>query len=121
MKANIHRIITLLLPVTISITSCKKDFIELSDPTRLYTGNYINNSESLKGAVTAAYGTLMPIYNNGQSGFQLFGDVASDNATTQTGGVGTHVVDLFIFDPSFASFSSFWNLSYKSIAECNIV
>lgn len=121
MKQNIKRLVVYLLPLTIAATGCKKSFTELSDPTRMNTADYITTAESLNGAVTAAYGTLQPIYNNGQAGLQLYGDVVSDNATTQSGGIGTHVVDRFIFDPSFSGFSSFWNLCYRSIAQCNIV
>lgn len=121
MERDINRFIKYALPLLIAVSGCNKSFIERSDPTRVNTADYINNQSSLDGAVTATYGTLQPIYNGGAAGFQLFGEVASDNSTTQTGGIGAHVLDRFIFDPSFSAFSQFWNLSYKSIAQANIV
>lgn len=121
MKRNISRLIAIILPLALAITGCKKSFLDRSDPTRLNSADYINSPVSLKGAVTAAYGTLQPVYNNGQNGFQLFGDVVSDNSTTQTGGSGTHVIDRFIFDASHIAFSQFWNISYRSIAVCNTI
>src|SRR2546428_8452710 len=119
MKNNMSRFLVYLLPLAIAVAGCKESFIDVSDPTRLNSSDYINNAESFKGAVTAAYGTLQPVYNS--NSIQLFGDVVSDNATTQTGGAGYHVADRFIFDSSFLGFSTFWNLSYRSIAQCNIV
>jgi len=121
MKKNIVTVMALFLPFTLTFTGCKKDFIDRSDPTRLYAGDAVNSVASLNSAVTAAYGTLMPSYNNGQNGIQLFGDVASDNTTTQIGGTGSQIVDRFIFDASYIGFSQFWNSAYRSIAECNII
>lgn len=112
---------TFLIPLAIAANGCQEKFIELSDPTRINSADYITNAESLKGAVTASYSTLRPIYNGEPNGIQLFGDVVSDNSTTQIGGPGNHVIDRFIFDPSHASFGAFWNASYKAIAECNMV
>jgi tetratricopeptide (TPR) repeat protein len=122
MKNNISRLVAIILPLTIAVTGCQKSFIERSDPTRLYSGDYINSVESFKGAITAAYGTLQPVYNQSAgASFQLFGDVVSDNATAQTGGPQLHLADHFTFDSSFSPLSIFWNASYRSIAECNII
>lgn len=121
MKSNISRLMTFLVPLAIAANGCQESFIELSDPTRINSADYITNAEGLKGAVTASYATLRPVYNGEPNGIQLFGDVVSDNSTTQIGGPGNHVIDRFIFDPSHASFGAFWNASYKAIAECNMV
>jgi tetratricopeptide (TPR) repeat protein len=118
MNSNNKWFIKYILVLAVASAGCKKSFIELSDPTRMNTSNYITTADGLNTAINATYGTLQPIYNGA---IQLFGDVASDNTTTQTGGVGMHVVDRFIYDASFVSFSTFWNISYRSIAQCNVV
>lgn len=121
MKNNKNRRIIGLLLLAIATTSCSEDFIDKTDPNRLPTSTYINDSESLKTGVIATYGTLMPLYNNPQTGVQVF-DVASDNASTVTsGGIGSGVIDQLTFNSAWPGFSTFWNATYKSIAECNIV
>lgn len=53
-----------------ALTGCQQDFIELSDPNKVFSGNYINDATSLKSALTADYNTLQPIYNGT---YQAFG------------------------------------------------
>ena len=101
-----------------ALAGCKRDFIELSDPNRANSGNYIKDATSLKSALTANYGTLQPIYNGV---FQAFGDVASDNSTAQIGGPAYNLLDNFTFDQTWGSFATVWNASYKSIAQSNLV
>jgi hypothetical protein len=47
-------------------SSCKKDFIDLNDPTRLVTTNGYTDSLSIVNGVTAAYSSLQDTY--GKSG-----------------------------------------------------
>ncbi|MDH7463174.1 RagB/SusD family nutrient uptake outer membrane protein [Chitinophagaceae bacterium 26-R-25] len=101
-----------------TIVGCKRDFIELSDPNRIYSDNYIKDATSLGSSVTAAYSTMLPIYN---TTFQAFGDVASDNSTTQIGGPAYNLLDAFTFDQTWGTFATMWNASYKSIAQSNLV
>ncbi|WP_276504728.1 RagB/SusD family nutrient uptake outer membrane protein [Terrimonas pollutisoli] len=101
-----------------ALAGCKRNFIELSDPNKVYSVNYIKDAVSLKSALTADYNTLQPIYNGV---FQAFGDVASDNSTAQIGGPAYNLLDGFTFDQTWASFSTIWNASYKSIAQSNLV
>lgn len=117
MKYRIKYIIICLLAIS-ALAGCKRSFIELSDPNRIYSGNYIKDAVSLKSALTANYNTLLPIYNGM---FQAFGDVASDNSTAQIGGPAYNLLDNFTFDQTWGTLSLMWNASYKSIAQSNLV
>lgn len=101
-----------------SFTGCQQDFIELSDPNKVFSGNYINDATSLKSALTADYNTLLPIYNGV---YQAFGDVVSDNSTGQIGAPSYNVLDVFTFDSTYGTFATMWNASYKSIAQSNLI
>ncbi|KFC57668.1 hypothetical protein FEM08_35520 [Flavobacterium gilvum] len=101
-----------------AFTGCQQDFIELSDPNRVFSGNYINDAASLKSALTADYNTLQPIYNGP---YQAFGDVVSDNSTGQIGAPSYNVLDTFTYDSTNGTFAVIWNASYKSIAQSNLV
>lgn len=117
MKYSTKYITICLLSIS-ALAGCKRSFIELSDPTKIYSGNYIQDATSLKSALTANYNTLQPIYNGM---FQAFGDITSDNSTGQGGGPAYSTLDNFTFNSSWGTLSAMWNASYKSIAQSNLV
>jgi hypothetical protein len=82
--------IILLMLLTIAATSCKKNFIELQDTTKISTTDLYNDANGLSLAVNAAYGTLQDIYGKGTSGLgmYLFTDVPSDNSNSLVSGRG---------------------------------
>src|SRR6478735_8783559 len=110
--------ITIGLLVISAFTGCQQDFIELSDPNKVLSGNYINDATSLKSALTADYNTLQPIYNGM---YQAFADVTSDNATAQIGGPAYNVLDTFTYDSTYGTVATMWNASYRSIAQSNLI
>jgi len=104
-------------------TSCKKDFIELHDPTKISVPDLYSDANGLGLAVTAAYATLQDIYGKGTSGtgMYLFTDVPSDNSNALVSGAGLGDFDLFTVAPENVSLATQWQALYKCIARCNAI
>jgi hypothetical protein len=115
--------ITMVLLLSMAATSCKKDFIELQDPTKIATEDLYNDANGLGLAVNAAYGTLQDIYGKGTSGtgMYLFTDVPSDNSNSLVSGAGLGDFDLFTVAPENVNLSTQWQSLYRCIARCNAI
>jgi len=115
--------ITMFLFLSIAGTSCKKDFIQLTDPTKISTTDLYSDANGLGLAVNAAYGTLQDIYGKGTSGtgMYLFTDVPSDNSNALVSGAGLGDFDLFTVAPENINLATQWQSLYKCIARCNAI
>jgi hypothetical protein len=113
----------IVIAVSVTITSCKKSFLDLSDPTRILTSNYYQDSASMSTAVIATYASLQSVYgkSGGSMGLFPYGEISSDNSTTVVDGSGIGDFEYFTLASSNPILESSWTYSYKSIALCNTV
>jgi hypothetical protein len=104
-------------------SSCKKNFIDLEDPTKISADDLYKDATGLNLAVNAAYGTLQDIYGKGSGGvgMYLFGEVPSDNSYALVSGAGLSDLEYFITAPENPNLQSMWTNIYKSIARCNAI
>ena len=107
----------------VATTSCKKSFIDLSDPTRIVTEDYYKDSLSIANAVTAAYAALQDVHgkSGGNRGIFPFSEVASDNTTAAVEGTGIGDFEFFNTTSANPILQSTWTQTYKCIARCNVV
>lgn len=63
--------------IVLSTLSCKKDFLNKTDPTRISTNVFYKDAKQVQQAVDGVYGTLQPIIN----GQWLYNELPSDNTT----------------------------------------
>ncbi len=63
--------------IVLSTLSCKKDFLDKTDPTRISTNLFYKDAKQVQQAVDGVYGTLQPIIN----GQWLYNELPSDNTT----------------------------------------
>jgi len=61
----------------VSLASCKKDYLDKTDPTKVNTDLFYQNQKQVEQAVNGVYGTLQGIANNQW----LFNELPSDNTT----------------------------------------
>ena len=104
-------------------SACKKDFIDLNDPTRLVTTNGYTDSLSIVNGVTAAYSSLQDTYgkSGANRGIFLFGEVPSDNSYTVVSGERLNEFDTFSLVSDNPRLQNMWQYSYQTIARCNII
>jgi hypothetical protein len=124
MKTFLSSIVAVLFfGMLFSITSCKKSFLDLTDPTRIETGNYYQDSSSIVVAVNACYSSLQDIYgkSTGSRGIFPYAEVTSDNSYSTVDGSGVGDFEYFSFTSSNTVLQSSWQTMYKGIARCNIV
>ena len=123
MKRNINKYIIGFIVVFATLSSsCKKSFIDLTDPTRIVTSDYYKDSASMATAVIASYSSLQDVFGGrGNKGIFPFGEVASDNSTSVVEGSGVGDFEYFTFTSSNPVVQSMWTQTYKCIARCNIV
>ena len=117
------QILLLLLVQQALFSSCKKSFIDITDPTRIATADYYNDSTSIAAAVVAAYSGLTDVYGRSGSsrGIWPFAEVASDNSTAVVDGVGVGDFELFTYTSANTLLQGSWVAAYKCIARCNLV
>jgi len=108
---------------TLGTTSCSKDFIDLSDPTRLVSTEGYTDSLSIVTGVTAAYSSLQDMYGKSGSsrGIWIYGEVASDNSYALTSGERLNEFDTFSVLSDNPRLQSQWVATYQTIARCNII
>jgi hypothetical protein len=113
----------LMLLVVLFTNACKKDFLDLEDPTRISAEDLYKDANGLNLAVNAAYGSLQDIYGKGSGGvgMYLFGEVPSDNSTAIVSGAGLSDLEFFITAPENANLSTMWTNLYRGIARCNAI
>jgi len=104
-------------------SSCKKDFLELSDPTRIETGDYYKDSASIASGVNACYSSMMDIYgrNSGARGIFPYADVTSDDTYSVVEGTGIGEFEYFNFTSSNPVLQTTWQMMYRCIARANIL
>lgn len=109
--------------VLLGSSSCQKDFLQLSDPTRISGEDLYRDANGLNLALNAAYASLQEMYGKGSSGngIYLFADVASDNSTALTSGAGLGDFETFITAPENINLQTMWNTVYRAIARCNSI
>jgi len=124
MKHTIYKTGILLFSISIIFgMGCKKNFIDLSDPTRIVTSDYYKDSASISTAVIAAYASLQDMYgkNGTNRGMFPFAEVSSDNSASVVEGSGIGDFDYFTTTSSNPLIQSMWTYCYRTIARCNIV
>ncbi|WP_167459388.1 RagB/SusD family nutrient uptake outer membrane protein [Pedobacter jejuensis] len=107
-----------LLTFSLVITSCKKSFVELTPKGIVPVNTFYNTEIDIKSALTGAYSSLRPIYNE-QYGF---GELPSDNA--QTYGESEVLYgeqDKLTWTANSANLQGAWARFYAAIAYANIV
>jgi len=103
--------------------SCKKSFIDLTDPTRIVTDQYYKDSASMSTAVIAAYSSLQDVHgkSGGNRGIFPFAEVTSDNSLSIVDGSGIGDFEFFSFTSANPVIQSMWTYSFRCIARCNVV
>jgi len=110
--------------IAIALTSCKKDFIELSPVDSYTAGNFYKTDAQFKSAVVAAFTPLGDVLVNDY----FTSEMHSDNTVYQAipGNRGTAIVQREnISDFTNTSTNDYanatWQHSYTGISRCNIV
>ncbi|MEP7110109.1 MAG: RagB/SusD family nutrient uptake outer membrane protein [Ferruginibacter sp.] len=114
--------ITLLIAAILSITSCKKDFLEIPPPSQLNSDAFYNTESDLLQALSAAYAAQRGIYTGKTSGLPpllQLEDVRSDDYAN--GNTNDDVMDLFHVDGGSEWYRWNWIDSYYAINAANTV
>jgi hypothetical protein len=101
----------------ITMNSCKKSFIELTNPSAFTEGSYYKTASDLKGGLTAAYSNLQPIYEF----WYRWAEITSDNTQGRNDGAAENQIDVFTLGSTYVSIYTSWQAYYKCIASANIV
>ena len=113
----------LLAVAGLGTSSCKKDFIDLNDPTRQASSLGYTDSLSVVTGVTAAYASLQDLYGKSGTtrGVFVFGEIPSDNSFTVTSGERFNEFDSFTLLSDNPKLQAQWVATYQTIARCNII
>lgn len=106
-----------LIVVLATAGSCSKDFIELTNPGAFTENNYYRTADDLKGALTASYSSLQPVYDF----WYRWSEIPSDNTQGRNDGGGENQIDVFTLGATYANIYPIWQALYKTVATANIV
>jgi hypothetical protein len=123
MKTQSKYIYTVILITSLSLSSCKKEFLNQSPESGLTSVNFWKTESDLKQGVNGTYSSLRGL---GTFSFWLFGEMRSDNTTfqynaPQRGQENREQVDEFLANSANTLIQDFWRDSYTSIFRCNDV
>jgi len=123
MNNQIKYIAGAILGMSISVTSCKKDFLKQEPEANLLGANFWKTESDLKQGVVGAYASLRDM---GNFSYWLLGEMRSDNTSfqynaPQRGQENREFVDQFLLTPDNTLIRDFWQASYIGIARCNDV
>ena len=123
MNNQIKYIAGALLGMSITVTSCKKDFLKQEPESNLLGANFWKTESDLKQGVVGAYASLRDM---GNFSYWLLGEMRSDNTSfqynaPQRGQENREFVDQFMLTPDNTLLRDFWQASYIGIARCNDV
>jgi hypothetical protein len=123
MNNQIKYIAGALLGMSITVTSCKKDFLKQEPESSLLGANFWKTESDLKQGVVGAYASLRDM---GGFSYWVFGEMRSDNTSfqynaPQRGQENREFVDQFLLTPDNTLLRDFWQASYIGIARCNDV
>lgn len=118
-----NKFLILFLLSLVSLSGCKKEFIDLAPPSDLNAKNFYETASDMEQAVNAAYASLR---SSGMFGrcFYLFGEMRSDNtAFTWLPGNSfeTSSINDFLMTSANPNVQTMWNDTYNCILRCNIV
>ncbi|MGI4873566.1 MAG: RagB/SusD family nutrient uptake outer membrane protein [Janthinobacterium lividum] len=116
-------LLALLATAGLGTSSCKKDFIDLNDPTRQASSLGYTDSLSIVTGVTAAYASLQDMYGKSGTtrGMFVFGEIPSDNSYTVSSGERFNEFDNFTLLSDNPKLQAQWVAMYQTIARCNII
>jgi hypothetical protein len=123
MKNQSKHIFTAIFIASLSLYSCKKEFLNQSPESSLTSVNFWKTESDLKQGVNGAYSSLRGL---GTFSFWLFGEMRSDNTTfqynaPQRGQENREQVDEFLANSANTLIQDFWRDTYTSIFRCNDV
>lgn len=110
-------IISTMIVLLSVIGGCSKDFIDLTNPSAFTETNYYKTADDLKGALTASYSSLQPVYDL----WYRWSEIPSDNTQGRSDGGGENQIDVFTLGATYANIYPIWQSLYKTIATANIV
>jgi starch-binding outer membrane protein, SusD/RagB family len=119
MKKYIFQII--LIGVIITVSSCKKDYLNLDPVTNYSYYNFPQNEDQVSQAVVACYARARSMHNDR---LWYFGEFLSDNTSfnynpSDRGGLNTEALDEMVNTADDGLIASFWADSYDGILRCN--
>ncbi len=117
-------IYTMLLVCYASISSCKKDFLDIIPGSQVSSENFYKTESDFKNAVNAAYSNMQEAGLYGSS-YSHLAEVPSDNVGVENpggaGGRDQEVIDKFQMASTDNSILQVYTTSYSVIQRCNIV
>jgi hypothetical protein len=123
MRNQIRYSILFIFCLGLSISGCKKDFLNQAPEATLTGANFWKTESDLKQGVVGAYRILQDM---GNFNYWVFGEMRSDNTTfeynvAQRGQENREFVDEFLVISTNTLLQGYWQQSYIGIARCNDV
>ena len=104
-----------------SLTACKKDFLDTTDPTRIGANVFYQNETQFQQALSGVYGQLQGITN----GAYLFAEMPSDNTTADINtadrgdAVRYEALEYWTYNSGNTEFGGLWNGHYSALYNTN--
>ena len=104
-----------------SLTACKDDFLDTTDPTRIGANVFYQNETQFQQALNGVYGQLQNVTN----GAYLFEEMPSDNTTADINSadrgdaVRYEALEYWTYNSGNTEFAGLWNGYYSAVYDAN--
>ncbi|QNK63662.1 RagB/SusD family nutrient uptake outer membrane protein [Pedobacter sp. PAMC26386] len=107
--------------ISLSISGCKKSFLDQTPEASLPGVNFYRTEADIKQAVSGAYSSISDM---GRVSYWLFGEMRSDNTTNQynpsdRGFEQREFIDQFLVGATAEPLQLYWQQNYTGILRCN--
>lgn len=114
-------IIAGVLLISLSVSGCKKTFLDQTPEASLPGVNFYKTEADFKQAVSGAYSSISDM---GRVNYWLFGEMRSDNTTYQynpadRGSEQREFMDQFLIGATAEPLQGYWQQNYTGILRCN--
>jgi len=121
MKNYKKYIIAGVLLISLSVSGCKKSFLDQTPEASLPGVNFYKTETDIKQAVSGAYSSISDM---GRVNYWLFGEMRSDNTTFQynpadRGSEQREFMDQFLIGATAEPLQGYWQQNYTGILRCN--
>ncbi|MGY0035076.1 RagB/SusD family nutrient uptake outer membrane protein [Pedobacter sp. NJ-S-72] len=121
MKNHTKYIIAGVLLISLSVSSCKKNFLDQTPEASLPGVNFYKTETDIKQAVSGAYSSISDM---GRVNYWVFGELRSDNTSFQynpadRGSEQREFMDQFLIGATAEPLQGYWQQNYTGILRCN--
>lgn len=120
MKKSFQRALLSAILVFAAFTSCKQEFLDVTNPNQLSDASYFKNDQELLASVNSAYGAMQRLELYGRKYFFFYDLLSDDIRGNDPLFLDGQTLSAYTFNASSETVNDVWRGFYRGILRANI-